>query len=125
MTGNNSHNSSQQQQRLQLQQQQLHHHQRQQQQQHQHHRSAGYQTYCGGCIECYNPDLERLEYDYNYDDLATSSGGADNKSNKPPQPYPRIRERGEYYIDSFNDQPWSWTFGNHESVSLSSRVELS
>ena len=65
----------------------------------------GYKTVCG-CIECYNPALEKLEYDYNYDD-----------STKPPQPYPRIRDRGEYYVDSYNDQPWSWTFGTHETVS--------
>jgi hypothetical protein len=57
------------------------------------------------CLECYNPRSELLEYDYTYDD-----------STKPPQPYPRIRERGEYYVDSYNDQPWSWTFGTHESV---------
>ena len=56
-------------------------------------------------FECYNPRSELLEYDYNYDD-----------SNKPPQPYPRLRERGEYYIDSYNDQPWSWTFGTNENV---------
>ena len=59
------------------------------------------------CLECYNPSSEMLEYDYNYDD-----------SNKPPQPYPRIRERGEYYVDSYNDQPWSWTFGTNENVSM-------
>jgi len=56
------------------------------------------------CLECYSPSSEMLEYDYNYDD-----------SNKPPQPYPRIRERGEYYVDSYNDQPWSWTFGTNEN----------
>jgi hypothetical protein len=58
-----------------------------------------------GCIECYNPGREVLEYDYQYDD-----------KNKPPQHYPRIRERGEYYIDSFNGEPWSCTFGTNETV---------
>lgn len=65
----------------------------------------GFHTYCG-CLECYCPDREVLEYDYSNDDT------------KRPQPLPRIRERGEYYIDSYNDQPWSWTFGTHENVSL-------
>lgn len=54
---------------------------------------------------CYSVKSELLEYDYNYDD-----------SNKPPQDYPRIRDRGEYYVDSYNDQPWSFTFGTHETV---------
>lgn len=66
-------------------------------------KSTGYETMC--CVECYNPRKERLEYDYQYDD-----------TNKPVQPYPRIRERGEYYIDTYNDQPWSWTFGTNERV---------
>jgi hypothetical protein len=56
------------------------------------------------CLECYQPSSEYLEYDYNYND-----------SHKPPQPYPRIRERGEYYIDSYNDQPWGWTLGTNEN----------
>jgi hypothetical protein len=57
------------------------------------------------CCECYDPSKEMLEYDY-------SSG----TSSKDPSSFPRIRERGEYYIDSFVDQPWSWTFGTHERV---------
>lgn len=56
------------------------------------------------CFECYNYKSELLEYDYSHE----------NPSH--PQPLPRIRERGEYYVDSYNDQPWSWTFGTHESV---------
>ena len=60
-----------------------------------------------GCIECYSPGREVLEYDYTYDDTNGS---------KPPQGYPRIRERGEYYIDSFNGEPWSCTFGTTERV---------
>lgn len=61
-----------------------------------------------GCIECYKPSREYLEYDYTYDDV---------NGKKPPQSYPRIRERGEYYIDSFNGEPWSCSFGTAESVS--------
>ena len=63
-----------------------------------------------GCIECYTPGREVLEYDYTYDDT---------NGNKPPQGYPRIRERGEYYIDSFNGEPWSCSFGTTERVRLS------
>ena len=77
-------------------------------QQEQQHYQKGYETYCG-CLECYSVGPEYLEYNYTYDD------NSQNKS-KPPQPYPRIRERGEYYVDSYNDQPWSWTFGTHETV---------
>ena len=58
------------------------------------------------CMECYDPQKELLEYDYTKAKLA----------NGDPQPYPRIRDRGEYYIDTYNDQPWSWTFGTHEKV---------
>ena len=60
-----------------------------------------------GCIECYKPSREYLEYDYTYDDV---------NGKKPPQSYPRIRERGEYYIDSFNGEPWSCSFGTAEKV---------
>jgi hypothetical protein len=61
-----------------------------------------------GCIECYQPSREYLEYDYTYDDTSGM---------KPPQAYPRIRERGEYYIDSYNGEPWSCSFGTAENVS--------
>lgn len=60
-----------------------------------------------GCIECYKPSREMLEYDYTYDDVS---------GKKPPQSYPRIRERGEFYIDSFNGEPWSCSFGTAEKV---------
>ena len=53
--------------------------------------------------------FERLEYDYNIDETLTNN----------TQPMPRIRERGEYYIDSFNGEPWSCTFGTNEEVSIS------
>jgi hypothetical protein len=64
-------------------------------------------TTCCGCYDCYSINAELLDYDYTYDD-----------SNKIPQPLPRHRERGEPYIDTYNDQPWSWTFGTHEQVRL-------
>lgn len=60
------------------------------------------------CVECYLPSREALGYDYTYDDVS---------GKKPPQSYPRIRERGEFYIDSFNGEPWSCSFGTAEKVS--------
>lgn len=47
---------------------------------------------------------EFLDYDYSYD--VTQKGR--------PQPPPRARERGEMYIDSFNSEPWSCSFGTSE-----------
>jgi len=61
-----------------------------------------------GCIECYIPSREVLEYDYTYDETS---------GKRRPQSYPRIRERGEYYIDSYNGEPWSCSFGTAEKVS--------
>jgi hypothetical protein len=63
-------------------------------------------TTCG-CIECYKPSRENLKYDYTYDDI---------NGKKPAQAYPRIRERGEFYIDSFNGEQWSCSFGTAEKV---------
>lgn len=63
---------------------------------------------CRTICNCqYDPRRERLEYDYNYDETAKGK----------PQPMPRIRERGEYYVDSWNGQPWSCSFGTNEEVS--------
>ncbi len=70
-------------------------------------------TVCG-CQ--YNPLTDRLEYDYNYDDSA--------HQNKP-QPLPRIRKRGEHYVDSFNGESWSCTFGTHEEVSQKHNIYTS
>ena len=60
-----------------------------------------------GCLEIYKPSREVLEYDYTYDDVS---------GKKPPQSYPRIRERGEFYIDSYNGESWSCSFGTAEKV---------
>jgi hypothetical protein len=68
----------------------------------------GFQTHCG-CLECYHPAAETLDYDY----VAANQNGGSGTSKTP---HPRIRERGEFYIDSFNDQPWSWSFGTNEMV---------
>ena len=67
-----------------------------------------------GCFECYSPGREVLEYDYTYDDV---------NGKKPPQNYPRIRERGEYYIDSYNSEPWSCSFGTAETVRNATNVK--
>lgn len=57
----------------------------------------------------YDADKERLEYDYDYDE--TLNGGK-------PQPMPRIRERGEFYVDSYNGEPWSCSFGTSEESGI-------
>jgi len=57
----------------------------------------------------YNPSTDRLEYDYTYDDA--------NHQNKP-QPLPRIRQRGEYYVDSYNGESWSCSFGTDEGAGI-------
>ena len=62
-----------------------------------------------GCVEIYKPSREKLEYDYTYDDVT---------GKKPPQSYPRIRERGEFYIDSYNGETWSCSFGTTEKVRM-------
>lgn len=49
--------------------------------------------------------MENLEYDY----TKVSTG------NQPPA---RIRERGEYYVDSYNGHPWTCSFGTGEEVRL-------
>lgn len=48
--------------------------------------------------------MENLEYDYAKVTMGKS------------QPPPRIRARGEYYIDSFNGEPWTCSFGTGEEV---------
>mmetsp|Transcript_27388 Transcript_27388/g.42096 ORF Transcript_27388/g.42096 Transcript_27388/m.42096 type:complete len:215 (+) Transcript_27388:102-746(+) len=53
----------------------------------------------------YDPLTDKLEYDYNYDETAPGA---------KPQPMPRIRERGEYYVDSFNGEAWKCSFGTAE-----------
>lgn len=58
-----------------------------------------------GCPE--NLRVERLEYNYDHDDT--------NK--RKQQPLPRIRQRGEHYIDSFNGETYSCSFGTSEEVS--------
>lgn len=55
-----------------------------------------------GCTD--NLGAERLEYNYNHDDT--------NK--RKQQPLPRIRQRGEYYVDSFNGESYSCSFGTKE-----------
>jgi hypothetical protein len=69
----------------------------------------GFQTHCG-CLECYHPAAETLDYDY------TAANANDGSSSSSKTPHPRIRERGEFYLDSFNDQPWSWSVGTNEMV---------
>lgn len=55
------------------------------------------------CNVGYDSSVERLEYDYQHDE-----------STKGPQKAPRIRNKGEMYVDSFNGAPWSCSFGTAE-----------
>merc|ERR1740139_347795 len=59
-----------------------------------------------GCPE--NLRAERLEYNYDHDDA--------NK--RKQQPLPRIRQRGEYHIDSFNGETYSCSFGTSEESGI-------
>jgi hypothetical protein len=67
-------------------------------------RRNGFLRKACGCE--YDSAAELLEYDYNYDD-----------SSRPQQRLPRIRERGEFYVDSYNTEPWNCSFGTAEEVS--------
>jgi len=55
----------------------------------------------------YDPVVENLDYDYGYDD---------SKRGSKPQPMPRMRSKGEFYVDSFNGEPWGCSFGTGEEV---------
>jgi hypothetical protein len=62
---------------------------------------------CGCCAAGYDSS-EVLEYNYNIP--------PPSQPHETAQPLPRIRERGEFYIDSYNDQPMSCSFGTNEHV---------
>lgn len=55
----------------------------------------------------YDPVVENLDYDYGYDET---------KRGSKPQPMPRMRSKGEFYVDSFNGEPWGCSFGTGEEV---------
>ena len=61
------------------------------------------------CGVQYFPIDEKLEYDYSLDE---SKG----KNVRSTQALPRIRQRGEPYVDSFNDEPWKLSYGTSEEV---------
>jgi hypothetical protein len=77
--------------------------------------NGGGGTWLQFCCECYDPRREMLEYDYALDEKNDAAGNATANVASQQAP-PRTRARGEYYIDSYNDQPWSWTFGTAEKV---------
>ena len=66
-------------------------------------------TYLCLCLAPVYPNYrtEYLEYPYDHGTAAT------DEESPPP---PRIRHRGEYYIDSYNDQSKAFTFGTNENV---------
>lgn len=69
--------------------------------------SSGIRLLCG-CE--YNPSTDRLEHDFSRDDNS-------EKGDKPKQ-IVRIRERGEHYVDSYNGESKSCSFGTNEEVCL-------
>lgn len=71
-----------------------------------------------GCCPANDFRKETLEYNYALEQQQQSTAASNGDViKKPIQPYPRIRTRGEYYIDTFNDEPWSFTMGTNELVS--------
>ena len=66
------------------------------------------QSLCG--IQ-YFPAYEKLDYDYTLEEKKGKNGRSISS-----QPLPRIRQRGEHYVDSFNDEPWKCAFGTNEEV---------
>lgn len=62
-------------------------------------------TACG----CKISPQEYLAYPFQYD-----KNGDGSIPDRTVQPLPRIRNPGESYIDSYNDQPWNFTFGTNE-----------
>jgi len=56
---------------------------------------------------------EFLEYDYTVEDKKGKNGRSVSS-----QPLPRIRQRGEAYVDSFNDEPWKCAFGTNEESGI-------
>jgi hypothetical protein len=72
-----------------------------------------------------NYTTEYLEYNYNNINntnnnntttLSQSQQLSSLQSQQQQQQLVRIRNRGEYYIDSYNDQPKSFSFGTNENV---------
>lgn len=61
------------------------------------------------CGRKYDPVGEMLQYDFSKEVKA---------GNGKEQPLPRIRQRGEYYIDSFNGESWSCSFGTNEEAGI-------
>ena len=67
-----------------------------------------------------NYKQEYLEYNYNTTTNINTNTTTTTNINEPSSSVSnvRIRHRGEHYIDSFNDQSNSFTFGTNEHVSV-------
>ena len=65
-------------------------------------------------------DLRKENLGYNYSAATKYQALKDSGSltgEEQPPPLPRIRHRGEHYVDTFNDMPWTCSFGTSEEVS--------
>lgn len=69
---------------------------------------------------CQIDSSEYLDYSFTYDknNDAVIPEYSDSDQSRPKQPLPRIREPNEHYIDSFNDQPWAFSFGTGEEKGI-------
>lgn len=64
-------------------------------------------------------DMEKESLNYNYRAAERYQSLKDSgklKSEDHPPPLPRIRNRGEYYVDTFNDAPMTCSFGTNEEA---------
>jgi len=68
---------------------------------------GGNNSCLGSLCGCQISKSEYLEYDYDY-----------KPGRGKTQPPPRIRANGEYYIDTFNEQPWAFSFGTGEEKGI-------
>lgn len=72
-------------------------------------------TYQCMCLLPVYPNYKQEYLEYNYNDSVTSNGSVTPELS-PSSTKVRIRNRGEYYLDSYNDQSKSFTFGTNENV---------
>jgi hypothetical protein len=71
-------------------------------------------------------DLQKEKLGYNYPAAkkyqTLKDEGKLTAGKVEPPPLPRIRRRGEFYLDSFNELPNGCSFGTHEEVSVPSTL---
>lgn len=76
-------------------------------------------TYQCMCLLPVYPNYKHEYLEYNYHNSVTSNGTTTPELPPSSSTKVRIRNRGEYYLDSYNDQSKSFTFGTNENVRCS------